>query len=190
MSMQLAATTAIVFAAIACNSVGFHEDSNVDFGRYRSAEIAPFTVSSSYADARPVPNEAVSRFTEELMRLSGFERVGQEAGTADLTIQVDVSRVTIEESSSSGADCCNVVGFVAASLLDAECDDTQVWVEVELAARVVDATGQVLYSLDTADGSSENFDCVSSQELREGYIQALDDALEEIAVFFLEGFEI
>lgn len=187
--MSLRTLVAIAaLALLSCNHVGFHEESNVDYSRYATASVPPFTVSSSYEGADPVPRESVDGFVDELRRIGGFASVEQDVTGAQLVIGVDVTRVSVQHSGSP--DCCNVAGFVINALLDVECEDAQVSVDVELDMEATDPSGAVIYSLHDASGTSDTYQCATDNDLREAYVEALDDALGEVVVFFLAGFEI
>ena len=173
---------------LSCNAVGFHEPSNVDFARYSTASVPPFSVSSSYEGADPVPQASEDAFVDELKRLGGFSSVESGTTGAELVISVNVTRVSIQQTGSP--NCCNVAGFVLNALLDGECDDAQVSVDVELDMQATDASGAVVYSLHHATGSSDTYQCASDHDLHQAYGEALDDGLGEVAVFFLAGFDI
>lgn len=173
---------------LSCNGVGFHEESKVDYSHYTTASVAPFTVSSSYEGADPVPQESVSTFTDELRRIGGFASVEQGMAGTDLTVRVNVTRVSITQTGSP--ECCNVVGFVVNALLGGECEDAQVSMDVAVDMDATDENGVVVYALHHASGSSGSYDCASDNDLRQAYIEALDDSLDEVTVFFLAGFDI
>ena len=173
-----------------CNSVGFEESSKVDFSRYPTATIAPFTISSNNSDADPVPAQSISRFVDEVRRLSGFREVRTGDAQSDLTIQVDVTRVSIVVSGNNGVDCCDVVGLAVAAILDTSCADATAYVHVELNVVVTNAQGKKVYSLSEVQADSNSIQCASDRELLDGYQDALDDALDQVAVFFLQGFDI
>ena len=177
-------TILLASMTVACNGVGFHEEENVVFSRFRTASVAPFAVSTSHPDAAPVPTESVNRFIEEVERLSDFEEVRADPEAADLSIQVDVSRLSIE---AYDQNCCSTVGAVLETFIDGDCQpEGSSKVEVDMTAFDGDA---MVYSLSSAMGSSD-FECASDRNLREAYIEALDEALDEVAVFFLIGFDI
>ena len=171
-----------------CNEVGFEEEAKVDYTRYRTAAVASFRVSSAYPGADPAPEEPQSAFVEDLKRVGGFASVGQDVDDADLWIEVRVTSVVNEQTGSEG--CCSVAGFVVSSLLDVECEEAQVWVDVTVDMQATDAKGDVVYTLRDTAGSSRPFQCASSDDLRQAYAEALDDAVDEVALFFLAGFDI
>lgn len=177
-------------ALVSCNSVGFEESSKVDFARYQTVTIAPFTISSNNSDADPVPEQSVSRFVDEVRRLSGFKEVRTGDAQSDLTIQVDVTRVAIVVSGNNGVDCCDVVGLAVAAILDTSCADATAYVHVEINVVANNAQGKKVYSQSEVQADSNSIQCASDRELIDGYQDALDDALDQVAVFFLEGFDI
>ena len=173
-----------------CNSVGFHESSKVNFSRYQTATIAPFTLSSANSDADPIPTKSFDRFVDEIRRVSGFKEVRTGNEESDLVIQVDVSTVAVEVDSTNGTDCCDVAGLVVAALLDTNCADATAHVVVKVNVVATDSQNKKVYTLSDVEGTSDDIECASDRELLDGYADALDDALDQVVLFFLKGFDI
>jgi len=171
---------------LGCNGVGFHEDANIDFVRYRTAVVPPFSLSGDSTPVGPIPTGSEGYFVAELKRLSGFDSVQRGEGTADLSIQVDIARIAVETETPLGPDCCNTLD----QLLSDQCTTSYTTVRVELAVLAVDSDGVIAYEVPDAVGDSNSIECADDWEIEEAYADALEGALDVAVFYFLDAFDL